>query len=194
MLDFVLARKRVATKTLGRRFPSLPIGKILHGLQAHNLLTVREHIPQPQQPKPETDSLTPAKAAASAPPFRLSAEQTAAYRQITAGVEAGTFRVFLLHGVTGSGKTEVYIHAAQTAVRSGKRVLMLVPEIGLTHQLVERAQQRFGSQVAVMHSSMRPSRRRAEWQRIARGEARVIIGARSAIFRPSEPAGPDRGR
>ena len=182
VLDFVLARKRVATKTLGRRFPSLPIGKILHGLQAHNLLTVREHIPQPRQPK--AASAAPAKAAASAPPFRLSAEQTAAYRQITAGVEAGTFRVFLLHGVTGSGKTEVYIHAAQTAVRSGKRVLMLVPEIGLTHQLVERAQQRFGSQVAVMHSSMRPSQRRAEWQRIARGEARVIIGARSAIFAP----------
>ena len=187
VLDFVLAKKRVTTKTLGRRFPDLPIGKILHGLEAHQLLTIREHIPQAQQPK--AASAAPVGAAASAPLLRLSAEQTAACGQITTGVEAGTFRVFLLHGVTGSGKTEVYIHAAQAVVRSGKRVLMLVPEIGLTHQLVERAQQRFGSQVAVVHSSIRPSQRRAEWQRIARGEARVIIGARSAIFAPVSQLG-----
>lgn len=187
VLDFVLAKKRVTTKTLGRRFPGLPIGKILHGLEAHQLLTIREYIPQARQLK--AASAAPTGAAASAPPLHLSAEQTAACRQITTGVESGTFRVFLLHGVTGSGKTEVYINAAQATVRSGKQVLMLVPEIGLTHQLVERAQQRFGSQVAVMHSSIRPSQRRAEWQRIARGEARVIIGARSAIFAPVSQLG-----
>ncbi len=189
VLDFVLAKKRVTTKTLGRRFPGLQIGKILHGLEAHQLLTVREHIPRTRQPKPETAPAAPTGAAASVPPLRLSAEQTAACRQITTGVEAGTFRVFLLHGVTGSGKTEVYIHAAQAVVGSGKRVLILVPEIGLTHQLVERAQQRFGTQVAVVHSSIRPSQRRAEWQRIVRGEARVIIGARSAIFSPVSQLG-----
>ena len=188
ILDFVLAKKRVTTKTLGQRFPSLPIGRIVQSLEAQNLLTVREHLPQTRLPKPEASSVL-AGAETSAPPFRLSAEQEDAYSQITAALKLATFRVFLLHGVTGSGKTEVYVRAAQAVVHSGKRVLMLVPEIGLTHQLVERARQHFGSRVAVVHSGMRPSQRRAEWQRIARGEAPVIIGARSAIFAPVSQLG-----
>ncbi len=181
ILDFVVTRKQVTTKSLSQRFPSLPIGRILHSLEAQNLLTVREHIPQTRQPKAH---LAPAGTGTSVPPFCLSSEQGAAYAQISAALGSVAFRVFLLHGVTGSGKTEVYVRAAHAALRSGKHVLMLVPEIGLTHQLVERARQRFGSQVAVMHSGLRPSQRWAEWQRIARGEAQVIIGARSAIFAP----------
>lgn len=188
ILDFVLTKKRVTTKTLGQQFPNLPIARILHGLEAQNLLTVKEHIPQTRLPKPEASS-APVGAETSALPFRLSTEQEAAYGQITAALRSATFRVFLLHGVTGSGKTEVYVRAAQTVVHSGKCVLMLVPEIGLTHQLVERARQHFGSRIAVVHSGMRTSQRRTEWQRIARGEAPVIIGARSAIFAPASQLG-----
>ncbi len=186
ILDFVLSRKRVTTKALGQRFPSLPVGRILHGLEVRNLLTVREHIPQTRQPKAD---LATAGTETSVPPFRLSSEQGAAYARISAALGSAAFRVFLLHGVTGSGKTEVYVRAAHAALRSDKRVLMLVPEIGLTHQLIERAQQRFGSQVAVMHSGLRPGQRWAEWQRIARGEAPIVIGARSAIFAPVSQLG-----
>ena len=190
ILDFVLAKKRVTTKTLGQQFPSLPIGRILPGLEARNLLTVREHIPpQIRQAKSEASSTLAKADEGSALPFPLSSEQEAAYTQITAALQSAAFRVFLLHGVTGSGKTEVYIHAAQIVVHSGKRVLMLVPEIGLTHQLVERVRQRFGQRIAVLHSGVRSSLRWAEWQRIARGDAPVIIGTRSAIFAPVNQLG-----
>jgi primosomal protein N' (replication factor Y) len=86
--------------------------------------------------------------------------------------------------VTGSGKTEVYLQLAARARAAGRSVLMLVPEIALTHQLVTRAQQRFGTEVAVVHSGLAPGQRWDEWRRIARDEARVVVGTRSAVFAP----------
>src|SRR5439155_15025939 len=90
----------------------------------------------------------------------------------------------LLHGVTGSGKTEVFLAAAEHVLASGRDVLMLVPEIALTHQLVDRVRSRFGGATAVLHSGIGPRERWAEWRRIAAGEARVVVGARSAVFAP----------
>ena len=190
LLDVVTEKKRITTKALGQRFPTFPVSKILLRLEALDLLKVREHLPQ-RRKAPEEDLVSPLSgAAADAPdgtnvsPFTLSESQGAACKHIISALQPSRFEVFLLHGVTGSGKTEVYVQAAQAALLSGKSVLMLVPEIALTHQLVARARQRFGSQVAVLHSGLRASERWAEWQRIARGEAPVIIGARSAIFAP----------
>jgi primosomal protein N' (replication factor Y) len=99
---------------------------------------------------------------------------------------AGTrgFRTFLLHGVTGSGKTEVYLQLAARVRDAGRSALLLVPEIALTHQLVLRAQERFGSAVALLHSGLTPSERWDEWRRVMRGEARIVVGARSAVFAP----------
>jgi primosomal protein N' (replication factor Y) len=118
-------------------------------------------------------------AAATAEP-----ELTAAQRVAVDAVAMEAFQVFLLHGVTGSGKTEVYLQLAARARAAGRSVLMLVPEIALTPQLLTRAQQRFGDAVAVVHSGLAPGQRWDEWRRIARGEARVVVGTRSAVFAP----------
>ena len=100
--------------------------------------------------------------------------------------KAGTF---LLHGVTGSGKTEVYLRAAQAILDREKQILVLVPEIGLTPQLVGRFRARFGDQIAVLHSGLTPSDRLKEWRRIRACEATVAIGARSALFAPFDALG-----
>jgi primosomal protein N' (replication factor Y) len=118
--------------------------------------------------------------AAAAPEPDLTAPQRAAVDAV--GMDA--FQVYLLHGVTGSGKTEVYLRLAGRARAAGRSALLLVPEIALTHQLVTRAQERFGAEVAVLHSGLAPGQRWDEWRRVARGEARVVVGTRSAVFAP----------
>ncbi len=96
---------------------------------------------------------------------------------------------FLIHGVTGSGKTEVYMQIATEAIRDGKQVILLVPEIALTPQMTSRFYNRFGGQLAIIHSALSLGERLDEWHRIKRGEASIIIGARSAIFAPCEKLG-----
>jgi primosomal protein N' (replication factor Y) len=96
---------------------------------------------------------------------------------------------FLLFGITGSGKTEVYMQAAAHAVREGKSVIILVPEVGLTSHLVERFKSRFRDNLATLHSGMTLSERRRSWQRISSGESRIILGTRLAIFAPAKNLG-----
>ena len=98
-------------------------------------------------------------------------------------------RCFLLYGVTGSGKTEVYMHAAEACLKAGRGVILLVPEIALTGQMVDWFRARFGSQTAILHSRLSAGERYDEWRRIRRGEARLVIGARSAVFAPVERLG-----
>ena len=98
-------------------------------------------------------------------------------------------RCFLLSGVTGSGKTEVYMRLARACLDAGKSVIVLVPEISLTAQMVDWFETRFGSLAAVLHSRLTPGERYDEWRRIRRGEARLVIGARSAVFAPTENLG-----
>jgi len=116
----------------------------------------------------------------------LNSEQQQAYDEIIA--QAGAARV-LLHGVTGSGKTEVYFEVAATFLAQGRQVLYLVPEIALTPQMLARAQARFGEQVAILHSRLSDGERFDQWQRIKHGEARFLLGARSALFAPFEDLG-----
>ena len=118
----------------------------------------------------------------------LSPDQQTALSDITATLNANTFAVRLLHGVTGSGKTEVYIRAIQRVVDAGKRAIVLVPEISLTPQTVRRFTARF-PRVAVLHSGMKDSERHQHWHAIASGWAQVIVGARSAIFAPAKDIG-----
>ena len=125
------------------------------------------------------DALGPERAAV-APPVLTPAQRSA----VDAIAEHASFQVLLLHGVTGSGKTEVYLQAAARTHASGRSVLFLVPEIALTHQLVTRVQQRFGNGVAILHSGLGPGERWDQWRRAARGEARIVVGARSAVFAP----------
>ncbi len=121
--------------------------------------------------------------AGEAAPERLSDDQQAALARIAAALEAGGGH-FLLYGPTGSGKTEVYLQAAAAALERGLGTIVLVPEIALTPQTVGRFRARFGESVALLHSGLTDAERRDERQRIAKGEARIVVGARSAIFAP----------
>jgi primosomal protein N' (replication factor Y) len=98
-------------------------------------------------------------------------------------------RAFLLHGVTGSGKTEVYLRAVESALSAGRNAIVLVPEIALTPQTLARFEARFGDVIAVLHSGLSRGERHDEWQRLRRGEARVCVGPRSAVFAPLENVG-----
>jgi len=98
--------------------------------------------------------------------------------------QGGLPPMFYLYGVTGSGKTEVFLRAAQFMLNAGKSVIYLVPEISLTHQTAQMIGNRFGSQAATLHSGMTPSARLSEWMRIRRGEAPIVVGPRSAVFAP----------
>jgi primosomal protein N' (replication factor Y) len=119
----------------------------------------------------------------------LTADQQAALAPIGAAVRARKHETFLLHGVTGSGKTEVYLRAVGEALRLGRQALVLVPEITLTHQIVARLRARFGDALAVLHSGLRPAERLEQWQRLREGHTPIAVGARSALFAPLEDLG-----
>ncbi|CAN5135301.1 primosomal protein N' [soil metagenome] len=119
----------------------------------------------------------------------LTGEQQTALDAIAAALEEKTFKAFLLHGVTGSGKTEVYIRAMRRALDLGRSAMMLVPEIALTPVFSRRLRAVFGADVAILHSSLSTGERFDEWRRIRRGDARIAIGTRSAVFAPLENIG-----
>lgn len=117
-------------------------------------------------------------------PLPLTPEQQQVYTRIARTVDEQQHEVFLLHGVTGSGKTEIYLQCIQRAMDQGRQAVVLVPEIALTPQMVERFKGRFGSGVAVMHSRLSVGERYDEWRKIREGKAMVAVGARSAVFAP----------
>ena len=119
----------------------------------------------------------------------LSDQQQDAFEQIRSCLETRTFKSFLLFGVTGSGKTEVYIHALKYALEQGRGGLVLVPEIALTPQTVQRFFQIFGDQIAVLHSRMSERERFEAWKSLNSGEKRIAIGPRSAVFAPVQDLG-----
>ena len=119
----------------------------------------------------------------------LNAEQQAALDKITAALDGEKFGACLLHGVTGSGKTAVYLAAMQRARLAGRSAILLVPEIGLTPAMAAQLHGTFGDSVALLHSALTPDERAEQWYRIRRGEARIVVGTRSAIFAPAENLG-----
>ena len=123
------------------------------------------------------------------PEITLNAHQQYALNEIIKSTEAGKFRAFLLHGITGSGKTQVYIDAIRRVMAAGKTAIVLVPEISLTPQTVRRFKAHFGSDVAVMHSQMSIGERYDAWRMAHQGKVKIVIGPRSAIFAPLENVG-----
>ena len=121
------------------------------------------------------------------PAFSPSGAQEDALRRIERSLDGG-FSVHLIQGVTGSGKTELYVRAIEAALRRGKQSIVLVPEISLTPQTLSRFRERFRN-VAVLHSHLTGGERATEWEKARKGEADVVIGARSAVFAPVEPLG-----
>jgi primosomal protein N' (replication factor Y) len=119
----------------------------------------------------------------------LTADQLAVLVPVTDALRERRAEQRLLHGVTGSGKTEIYLRAAAAALEQGRGAIVLVPEIALTPQIVGRFVERFGDTVAVLHSRLTPAQRYAEWRRLREGEARVCVGPRSAVFAPIEDLG-----
>ena len=118
------------------------------------------------------------------PPHRLNPHQQAAYDRIDAALAAAKFQTFLLQGVTGSGKTEIYLKAIEAALALGRGALMLVPEIALTPAVAGQFHHRFGERVAILHSAFHDSERAQEWRRIRAGHAQVVVATRSGVFAP----------
>ena len=153
--------------------------------RALELVAPRRREPRGERPSPvERESLP-----GEVEPDELTPEQEAAIARIVAGLDDAGAAHLLLVGPTGSGKTEVYLQACEAALERGLGTIVLVPEIALAPQTVGRFRQRFGDTVAILHSALGQAERRDERDRIARGEARIVVGARSAIFAPMRDVG-----
>jgi primosomal protein N' (replication factor Y) len=126
---------------------------------------------------------------AQRPAYELNASQQAAFDAIRAAVESKQFRTFLLHGVTGSGKTEVYLRAIEETIAGGRGALLLVPEIALTPAVAGQFLHRFGDRVSILHSAFSDTERIDQWRRIRTGQSSVVVGTRSGVFAPVKNLG-----
>ncbi len=152
---------------------------VVSRLVKHGLATIRD----------EADERDPFERSALAtvaadPDRQLTPEQVAALDALSARADAAEFRVALLHGVTGSGKTEIYLRLADRVCRTGRQVLLMVPEIALTPSVAALFRAAFGTRVAIQHSALSDGERHDQWQRIRRGDIDIVVGTRSAVFAP----------
>jgi len=172
----------ITVKTLAREFPSGTLYRALDRLEFLGAVEIRER-PAARTRKLAIPVCGPS-VSTSKTRFDLSDEQEQALRLIESRLEQGGFEAFLLHGVTGSGKTEVYLRALERLRKRGRRGLILIPEISLTPQLIDRLNERFPGRVGILHSGLTAAERRGQWWRILHGTAEVVVGARSAVFAP----------
>jgi primosomal protein N' (replication factor Y) (superfamily II helicase) len=185
ILDLLRQNKRgLNVKTLTRQISSGNVHQALERLQSRGAVVIHDRMPGRRRKKPveifEPSPEIPPKESS----FTLTPEQQAALVTINERRQRGGFEVFLLHGVTGSGKTEVYLRAMEQTRQAGSQSLVLIPEISLTPQLIDRLSARFPGRVGILHSALTGAERWSQWWRIARGDADVVIGARSAVFAP----------
>jgi primosomal protein N' (replication factor Y) len=185
ILAALRARKGTVTvKDLARRFPGGSFYGALEALAKIGAIKIHE-----AQFRPAKDKiLNPVpEGPVSVPSFRnfsLTSEQEKALQAIAERLNRGGFESFLLYGVTGSGKTEIYLRTMELARKANKRSLILVPEISLTPQLLDRLDERFPGRVGVLHSRLAGRDRWGQWRRILAGAVDIVVGARSAIFAP----------
>jgi len=162
-------------------------------LAKHGYISLRhdrvDRDPFADEPKVRPEGLTLRSDLLVRPVRQLTGEQADALGRLTAFADARAFRVALLHGVTGSGKTEVYIRLAAAVRAGGRRVLMLVPEIALTPAAAALVRAAFGERVAIQHSGLSDGERHDQWQRIRSGAIDIVVGTRSAVFAPLENVG-----
>ena len=184
------AKQRAALEALAAATAGLPIAQlrdrgvsrdVLNRLAARGLVSFRD----------EPDERDPFERAVLAdivtdPERRLTGEQLAALQRLETLADRGTFAVALLHGVTGSGKTELYLRIARRVCAAGGKVLLLVPEIALTPAVAALFRGEFGSRVAIQHSALSDGERHDQWHRIRRGDVDLVVGTRSAVFAPFE--------
>jgi len=178
LLRKIAAVPEIPTHSLLEEFPDS--ARLLRKLADHALVELTEkRTPRDVLGEPlETDrrvSLTP--------------DQGTCLKPIVDAIRQSRSETFLLHGVTGSGKTEIYLRAVDEALRAGRQALVMVPEISLTHQILARLRGRFGDELAVLHSGLRPGERLEQWERLHAGATPIAVGARSALFAPLENLG-----
>ncbi len=179
ILDFISTHKRV---------PYSKIKEIFGGVSSHIKWLAARGFVRIESEEVSRDPFSEIQFIREIPP-RLTPDQEIALTKIGEGAKRGRFSPFLLHGVTGSGKTEVYLRVIDEVIKKGKEALVLVPEISLTPQLVKRFRGRFGKKVAVIHSALSDGERFDAWRVARRGNVKIIIGARSAIFAPFKNLG-----
>ncbi|MEE9219458.1 MAG: primosomal protein N', partial [Acidobacteriota bacterium] len=183
ILEAVRARPGLRLETLRRRFPGDQLERMLARLERKGLLVRRRQwvVARRRQAPSEPESRgEPVRQSG----LQLTPEQQEAAKALIGAVEAGGFEPFLLKGVTGSGKTEVYLEGIRRALALGLQALYMVPEIGLTPLLAGRLRREFGDALAVLHSGLGARERAEAWQRVASGRAGLVLGARSAVFAP----------
>jgi primosomal protein N' (replication factor Y) len=181
-----LARRNgeMSLKVLARRFPGQILDDDLARLESSGIIQIEDHPPAQRRRRGEPHQSEGQDAKPAAPVFELTAEQDCVLRAIEGRIGTGGFETFLLHGVTGSGKTEVYLRAIERVRNLGRKSLVLIPEISLTPQLLDRVNARFPNRVGLLHSALTATERWAQWREIARGAVDVVVGARSAVFAP----------
>ncbi|HVO93291.1 MAG TPA: DEAD/DEAH box helicase, partial [Terriglobales bacterium] len=180
----LLQRKgKLAAKFLARKFSGQNVERVLARLELLKVIRIEEHFARSGR-KHDRFFDTTDTPGSNPSVFSLTDEQHVALQAITDRINSGGFETFLTFGVTGSGKTEVYLRAMEQVRDRGRRCLILIPEISLTPQLLDRLNGRFPGRVGVLHSGLTAAERWAQWWRIARGAVDVVVGARSAVFAP----------
>ncbi len=178
----LLKQKEISLSELESRIPGSK--SALRGLKEKNLIEVFTE-------KKEREAFVPEGTMDQAfgPALTLTPNQEKVFKELTSTIDTGRFQTFLLHGVTGSGKTEIYIRCIQRILEMDKTAIMMVPEISLTPQTVDRFRQRFGDRVAILHSGLSQTERFLEWKKIRDEKVSIAVGARSAVFAPFKNLG-----
>jgi primosomal protein N' (replication factor Y) len=182
ILDLLLRSKELLTVSDVCRLAKVGTGPVAALRQKGLVHTVKQRVERGAAPEPEAEPRPPR------PPLTLTDEQREVLDRMTPGLAGERFAAYLLHGVTGSGKTEVYLSAIEQVVARGREAIVLVPEISLTPQTIRRFKRRF-PKVAVLHSHLSDAERHRHWRSIAAGEVQVVVGARSAVFAPARRLG-----
>src|SRR4029077_13515036 len=178
------SKGKIGVKSLTRFFAGRNIYQALERLESLGAIEIRERLPG-QRKKGKEPVFDSEKPSSQLPrPFILNPEQKNALAAVEDRLARGTFEAFLLYGVTGSGKTEVYLRAMERGRAAGRQSLILIPEISLTPQLIDRLKARFPGRVGILHSALTGAERWAHWWQIVRGNVDVVVGARSAVFAP----------
>lgn len=178
-------KQRAILRALAGVASGLPKGEAAAGNPAALTALIRRGLVQVREVEVTRDPFArPEDLAPSDSPLQLTATQAEAVALVQTALSERRFLPVLLHGVTGSGKTEVYLQAIENALTQGRQALVLVPEIALTPLTVRRFLARFGGKVAVLHSGLKGGERYDAWRRIRRGQADIVVGARSAVFAP----------
>jgi primosomal protein N' (replication factor Y) len=185
VLDELRKRKgKLTVKTLLSKFAGQNLDRVLARFEALGAVQIEDRLAKQRRTIIDPMSDAPHAVSAELTRFNLTGEQRSALQAIEERIDAGGFETFLMHGVTGSGKTEVYLRAMERVRALGRRSLILTPEISLTPQLLDRLNARFPGRVGVLHSGLTDAERWVQWWRIVRGKLDVIVGARSAVFAP----------